>query len=293
MKSSYYTNHVLLRVSNLGKSYGEHVVLEGLDLEIRDLRRLDQAQAQVVSILGPSGVGKTTFFNVLAGLQEPTIGSVLIDNPASAPVQGLSDQDLIPTKRGLVGVVYQNYQLFNFKKVENLLSDGLKNSGKKLSKDAFQQKINEFLDWFGLLDHREKFPFQLSGGQRQRVAIAQQLLRTPQLLLMDEPFSGLDPETKNGVVRMIQDLASKDEYLTIIIISHDIRSSLRVSDTVYMMGRNRDASDRVLPGASIREDMTINLIERDLAWKRDDDTMGKLSVLEREIEAKFSFLSGK
>lgn len=293
MESSYHTNHVLLRASNLGKSYGEHVVLEGLNLEIRDLRRLDQAQAQVVSILGPSGVGKTTFFNLLAGLQEATVGSVLIDNPASVPVEGLVDNDLIPASRGLVGVVYQNYQLFNFKKVESLLSEGLKNSGKKLPKDAFQKKVNEFLNWFGLVDHREKFPFQLSGGQRQRVAIAQQLLRTPQLLLMDEPFSGLDPETKNGVIRMIQELASKDEYLTIIIISHDIYSSLRVSDTVYMMGRNRDAEGRVLAGASILGDMTINLVEKGLAWKNDESTLRRLSDLEREIKTQFSFLSGK
>lgn len=288
------SDHILVQVKNLSKSYGKIKVLNGVNFEIRDVRRFDPSitQGQVVSILGPSGVGKTTFFNVLAGLLEFEEGQVFIDNPATAPVEGLSTQDLIPTRRGLVGVVYQNYKLFDFKTVEDLLYEGIKNSNRNIGKDSMLNSVEEYLEWFGLFDHRMKFPFELSGGQKQRVAIAQQLLRAPQLLLMDEPFSGLDPETKNGVVTMIRELAKRDEYLTIIIISHDIHSSLKVSDTIYMMGRNRGSDNKVLPGASVLHDKTIDLKQLGLAWRDDTLVYAEFARMENEIEKLFSFLSG-
>lgn len=294
------TKQVMVSIQNVKKSFESNVILDGVNLEINDLKRTDDEsikQAQVVSILGPSGVGKTTLFNVMAGLLKADHGTVMIDNPATPSYDGLERQDLIETERGLVGVVYQDYRQFDFQTVTEALRAGLNYSGKKTNYSEDTKKIDEYLKWFGLFEHRNKFPFQLSGGQRQRVAIAQQLLRTPQLLLMDEPFSGLDPETKDEVVRMISNLAQKDEYLTIILISHDIVSSLRVSDTIYMMGKNRNEKGEIVPGASIQHDKTLDLKEMGLAWSYENpddiETRKKLAELAVQISLEFPYLSGK
>jgi NitT/TauT family transport system ATP-binding protein len=291
------TDHVLVRVKDVRKTFdeGEIVVLDGVDLEIRDVRRTDDLsteQSQIVSILGPSGVGKTTFFYALAGLLEFDEGEILINDPKVVPTDDMTTENLVPTKKGLVGVVYQDYRLFGFKTVEDLWDLALKKAGIS-EKEEREARIQEYLDWFGLKDHRKKFPSQLSGGQRQRVAIAQQLLRKPQLLLMDEPFSGLDPETKMKLVDLINEIATKNEHLTIVVISHDIKSALHVSDTVYLMGRNRDENGNLAPGASIVHDKTISLMEEGLAWNEDNLwVVQRLAEMEVKINEMFPYLSG-
>ena len=301
-KSKDYTikDLVLVSIEKISKSFDGNLILGDVNIEIKDVVRLDDdsiKQAQVVSILGPSGVGKTTLFNVMAGLLEPDCGVVLIDNPATPPLNGTIREDLIPTHRGLVGVVYQDYRLLPFQTVYEALEAGLEYSRGKSNYADGIKKIDEYLSWFGLMEHKTKFPSQLSGGQRQRVAISQQLLRNPQLLLMDEPFSGLDPETKDEVVDMISCLAQKDEFLTIVLISHDIVSSLRVSDTIYMMGKNRNEKGEIIPGASIQHDKTIDLKKLGLAWSyenpNDLETRTKLAELAVAISNEFHYLSGK
>lgn len=290
------TEHVLVKVDGVHKAFGGNVVLDGLNLQINDIQRTDRTdieQSQVVSILGPSGVGKSTFFNVLAGLLSADSGTCLIDNPTTNVVPGSTTEDLIPTKRGLVGVVYQDYRVFLFKTVEELFYEALKTVGRDRTSEA-KDMVEQYLSWFQLAEHRKKFPFQLSGGQKQRVAIAQQLIRSPQLLLMDEPFSGLDPETKGGVVRIITEIAKRNEQLTMILISHDISSSLKVSDTIYLMGRNRDEKGVLRAGASILHDQTINLKEMGLAWSDGDPSVAlRLAEIELKINKMFPYLSGK
>lgn len=290
------TGHVLLEVRGVHKAYDDHVVLDGVDLQICDIRRTDRTdiqQGQIASLIGPSGIGKSTLFEILAGLQEPNKGTVMIDNPETSPVDGLTTEDLIKTMRGKVGVVYQDYRLFEFWTVETHFREALRVIGMK-DRKAIKQRLDDYLSWFRLDEHRRKFPFELSGGQKQRVAIAQQLLMSPQLLLMDEPFSGLDPETKNSVMKMILDVSQKNELLTIIIISHDIISSLRVSDTVYVMGRNRDEQGVLRPGASILKDRTKSLKDLGLAWRPGDAEVNvELARLEHELNMMFPYLSGK
>lgn len=291
------TDHVLVRIEDLHKAFDGHVVLDGVKLEIRDIQRTDRAdiqQGQICGILGPSGVGKSTLFNIIAGLLDEDSGSVMIDNPATNVVPGSTTEDLIRTRRGLVGVVYQDYQLFGFMRVEQLLMESLNTLELKTDEKEAREKIEQFLSFFQLEEHRRKFPNQLSGGQRQRVAIAQQLIRSPQLLLMDEPFSGLDPETKGSVVRIINDIAKRNEHLTMIIVSHDISSALKVSDTIYMMGRNRDEAGVLKAGASILHGETINLKDKGLAWSEGDPEVAKeLALIEHQINGRFPYLSGR
>src|SRR5262249_52092996 len=112
-----------------------------------------------------------------------------------------------------------------------------------------------------------KYPSQLSGGQRQRVAIAQQFMCSEHLLLMDEPFSGLDLVASDKVCDLIREMALTDELKTFILVTHDISAALSVVDTIWLIGRDRDAEGKVIPGARIKA--TYNLIERGLAWRED------------------------
>ncbi len=291
------TDQVLLSIEGVSKSFDGVDILKDINLEIRDIRRTDGSgvkEAQVTALLGPSGVGKTTLFNIIAGLLKPDTGRVLIDNPLTPSIEGMSREDLIDTTRGLVGVVYQDYRLFDFKTVYEALEDGLECSALKLNNADKIAKIEEYLNWFQLEAHKDKFPFQLSGGQKQRVAIAQQLLRAPQLLLMDEPFSGLDPETKRGVIEMINALAQRDEYLTIVIISHDILSSLKVADSICMVGKVRDDNGILTGGATILAHKTIDLKALGLAWHQNDlGAKQRLAEIAAQIEEEFPYLSGK
>jgi len=295
IKNYFETDLVLVQATDVRKAYDKTVILDGLNLTIRNIRRTDDLsikQAQIVSILGPSGVGKTTFFNALAGLRSVDSGIILIDNPDILPTEDSTVNDLIPTRKGLVGVVYQDYRLFNFLKVEELLMLGAHGLSSEKKKD-FVLRVDEYLESFGLNGERKKMPLELSGGQRQRVAIAQQLLRSPQLLLMDEPFSGLDPETKMKLVELITTISKGNEYLTMVLISHDIKTALQVSDTVYLMGKNRDSAGKLLPGASILHDHTIDLKAQGLAWNGGNhQKLRELLEIELNINRMFGYLSG-
>ena len=119
--------------------------------------------------------------------------------------------------------------------------------------------INSYADKFGLKEHLKKYPMQLSGGQRQRVSIIQQILTGNKFILLDEPFSGLDPVIKDKVVDLLVSISELDELNTLIIVSHDIENSLAISDTVFIMANQPNKE-----GATITE--KLDLMEMGLAW---------------------------
>ena len=122
--------------------------------------------------------------------------------------------------------------------------------------------IDHYANEFALKDELQKYPQQLSGGQRQRASIIQQLLKGSDFLLLDEPFSGLDVCVLDKVVSLLLQVSTSDELKTLIIVSHDITTSVAISDTVLIMGNEAGK-----PGATIKKE--IDLIERNLAWQKD------------------------
>ena len=181
----YEYGKTVLKAENVRKSYGKDLVLKDLNVEIKDVHRKGYTQGQAVALLGPSGVGKSTFFRLLAGLEKPDSGTILVE------------QESVPVERGMVGVIAQNYPLFEHRTVmSNLKLAGTLGgrTGTKAQADAL-----DLLKRFGLAPQKDKYPTQLSGGQRQRVAIIQQLLCSDHFLLFDEPFSGLDPIAEESV----------------------------------------------------------------------------------------------
>lgn len=262
---------VVLKAQGISKKLGELLVLRDLDLEIRDIRRPGHVTGQIVGLLGPSGVGKTTLFRILAGLDEPNTGTVTT-GPEARPIE-----------RGRVGVVAQSYPLLQHRTVLGNLVVAGQQAG--LSSDDAERKAKGYLDRFGLEGTGGRYPVQLSGGQKQRVAIAQQFMSSEHLLLMDEPFSGLDPIAIGRVSGLIHEVANLHELNTIIVVTHDIASAIEVCDTLWLMGRDRDEAGRIVPGARIQG--SYNLIERGLAWRDGIEATPEFVELLREIKARF------
>lgn len=265
MNASY--RGTLLKVENVSLTLGGNQILKDVNMEIKDI----SGHGQVVGILGPSGIGKTWFSKILAGLYVPNSGKVLITERG------------IPVRRGMVGVVTQNYRLFkNYTVLKNLIT-AARQTG--IPHGEAKKKSYTMLDKFNLRDKAGLYPEELSGGQRQRIAIGQQLLCSEHFLLMDEPFTGLDPLMKDNVCELITDVASSDELNTILIITHDIPEAIACADHILMMGRDRDASGNIIPGARFVE--VYDLIERDLAWHKDIKLTPEFSSFDRELRAKF------
>lgn len=267
---------VLLDVREVCLALGGSKILHQVSFCVRDRVRPGVVTGQVVGLLGPSGVGKTRLLRILAGLDAPDQGQVL--GPGGKPLLA-----------GQVGLVFQNYPLLRHRSVlGNLVVAGTING---LGETAAQARARELLERFGLAERGGFYPAQLSGGQRQRVAVAQQLMRPRSLLLLDEPFSGLDPAALGEVLELIAEVAHMDERNTVIIVTHDIRAAILASDTLLMLGREAEpgeAGPRVVPGARIRH--SFDLVERGLAWQVGVEEEPRFAALERELKALFGKL---
>jgi polar amino acid transport system ATP-binding protein/sulfate transport system ATP-binding protein/NitT/TauT family transport system ATP-binding protein len=237
---------VVLQASNVYLTY-DRPILRDINFCIKNIVRPGLSQGQVVSLIGRSGIGKTQLFKLLSGLQTPTAGQITI-------------YDNKPVKAGDMGVIFQNYYLFEWRTVYQSLMLAAKKNKKLAGKE--KQTIDQYADQFQMTGHLNLYPQQLSGGQRQRVSIMQQLLKGSDFILLDEPFSGLDVCMLDKAVELLLQVSLSDELKTLIIVSHDIENSVAISDTVFILG-----NDPGILGATIKKE--IDLVERDLAWKKN------------------------
>lgn len=248
--TSYSTGQPLLSLENVSLKYGDKLILRDINIQLLDIARIGDTTGQVCTVVGKSGIGKSQLFNLIAGLVQPTTGTIKI---------GLGQK---PVEVGAVGMVAQNYPLFNHRTVLSNLQ--------LVSKD--KERIDFYLSEFNLTTHKDKYPVQLSGGQRQRVAIIQQILCSEHFILLDEPFSGLDPLATQKLCDVIVKIANMDELNTVLISSHVLEPSLAVSDHVWMLGNEVDPVSivgeyQMLPGATIR--YVEDLAAQGLAWRSD------------------------
>jgi len=275
----YELKETLVTIRDASLKFGEKTILRPTSVEVKDIVRPGMIQGQVVGILGPSGIGKTQFSRIIAGLQAPTTGTVEILNYYEGH-NNVSPQ-MLPTEPGRVGFVFQKYPLFEHRTVLGNLLVALERSG--LTPKDRAAKAREYLHNFQLQEREDFYPAQLSGGQRQRVAIIQSLLCSEHYMVMDEPFTGLDPLMKDRVCELINKVATLHEHNTIFVVAHDIAALVTISDCLWLFGREPN-----IPGATIKA--TYNLIERGLAWKPDISSTREFSDFVNEIKAEFKNL---
>jgi ABC-type nitrate/sulfonate/bicarbonate transport system ATPase subunit len=241
---TYSKQALLMDVQGVSLTY-DQPILRDINFRIHNIVRPGVDQGQVISLIGRSGIGKTQLFKILAGLITPTTGEVRI---------GIEQH---PVVAGEVGVVAQNYLLFNHRTVEENLRLAMRHAGQTDKEKA--EIIATYAGQFDLTAHLKKYPMLLSGGQRQRVSILQQVLTGNRYILLDEPFSGLDALMIDRVMELLIKISTLHELNTLIIISHDVENALAISDTAFVLACEKDQ-----PGATITE--TIDLIELGLAW---------------------------
>ncbi len=241
----------ILTLDNISMSFHGEVILRNINAQILDVIRPNMAQGQVVGFYGRSGIGKSVLCRIMAGLMAPSSGTVDV---------GLAQQ---PVQAGMVGFVQQRYPLFDHRTLfDNLLVAAQR---KHAPADA-RQHVETYLERFGLAPHRRKYPALLSGGQRQRAAIAQQLLCSDHLILLDEPFSGLDVAMIDEVKKIIVEVTTMDELNTVVIVSHDLVTTTALADRLWLLGYEHDAAGLPVPGATISPRHQYNLAEMGLAW---------------------------
>lgn len=209
-----------LKINNLSSAYGKNVVLTDVSLTVN--------KGQVISLVGPSGSGKSTLLRVLVGLTPPTGGTVEIQGE----LINYNSKSSVKLSRDRMAIVFQQYNLFqNMDVMQNVTIAPIKI--KKRNPKEVKAEAKKLLESVGLSDKLDAYPDQLSGGQQQRVAIARALALQPDLLLLDEVTSALDPELVNEVLDTIRKLAS--DGMTMIIVSHEMGFVREISDQVVMM----------------------------------------------------------
>ena len=211
----------LIEVKHLRKEYPNATPLKDVNATVE--------AGEVISIIGPSGTGKSTFIRCLNRLETPTSGSIVVDG-----VDMCDPATDLPAMRQKMGMVFQNYALFNHKLVvENLMMAPMDKLG--LSKQEAYDRAMGLLETVGLRDKALNWPSELSGGQRQRVAIARGLAMEPKILLFDEPTSALDPQMVSEVLSVITGLAERG--LTMLVVTHEMRFARDASSRVFYMDR--------------------------------------------------------
>lgn len=209
----------MIKVEHLSKKYGDLIVLKDISTEIK--------KGEVVSIIGPSGTGKSTFLRCLNLLDQPTSGSISIDG------EDILDKKTNAAKiRQKMNMVFQSFNLFSHLSVlENLTLAPIKLKG--ISKTEAEKKSMDLLRLVGLAEKADNYPDELSGGQKQRVAIARCLAMEPEIILFDEPTSALDPTMVSEVLSVIRRLAK--EGMTMAIVTHEMAFARDVSNRVFYM----------------------------------------------------------
>jgi sulfate transport system ATP-binding protein len=212
-----------IRVTGLTKSYGVSPALHGIDLDIKS--------GELLGLLGPSGSGKTTLLRIIAGLEQPSTGTVFF---------GEDDTSRLTVQERRVGFVFQHYALFRHMSVADNVAYGLRvrPRNKRPAEAEIVKRVADLLELVQLGAFGQRFPAQLSGGQRQRVALARALAVEPKVLLLDEPFGALDAKVRKDLRSWLRTIHDKTGHTT-IFVTHDQDEALELSDRIAVLDKGR------------------------------------------------------
>jgi sulfate transport system ATP-binding protein len=208
-----------VELKNINKNYGDYKASDNVSFGIE--------KGKLIGLLGPSGSGKTTILRMIAGLETPDSGDIIID--------GKVVNDIPASKRG-IGFVFQNYALFRYMTVYENIAFGLR--VQKADKKFINERVMELVELIGLKGLEKRYPSQLSGGQRQRVAFARALAPNPQLLLLDEPFAAIDAKVRTELRQWLKEMIEK-LGVTSIFVTHDQDEAIEVADEIIITNKGR------------------------------------------------------
>ncbi|AXH12531.1 glycine betaine/L-proline ABC transporter ATP-binding protein ProV [Halarcobacter bivalviorum] len=217
-----------LKMLNDGLSKEEIFDKTGMTIGVQDAS-FEIYEGEIFVIMGLSGSGKSTLVRLLNRLIEPTSGNIYIDE---TDVTNLNDKELINIRREKISMVFQSFALMPHMNIIDNVSFGLELSG--ISKEIRYEKSRKALEQVGLAQHELSYPDELSGGMQQRVGLARALANNPDIMLMDEAFSALDPLIRTEMQDELIELQSKEQR-TIVFISHDLDEAIRIGDRIAIM----------------------------------------------------------
>jgi lipopolysaccharide export system ATP-binding protein len=208
---------VVLETLGLVKTYGRRRVVDGVDFQV--------SQGEIVGLLGPNGAGKTTSFRMTCGLTEPDAGRVMLNETdvTNLPMYQRAQQGM--------GYLSQESSVFRKLTVENNLLGVMEMLG--MDRRTRRNRCGELLDQFDIARLRKSRADSLSGGERRRLEIARSLVSNPRIILLDEPFTGIDPVTINSIQNIIRDL--RERGISILITDHQVRETLQITDRSYVI----------------------------------------------------------
>jgi iron(III) transport system ATP-binding protein len=210
-----------LKLDDLTRTYGDAVALAGISLDV--------APGEIVCLLGPSGCGKTTLLRLISGIERPTSGRVLInDREVAGP------KIHVPPDRRSVGLMFQDFALFPHLNILDNVAFGLM----PLDKDERERAARSILERVGLGAFANAYPSTLSGGQQQRVALARAIVPRPAVMLMDEPFSGLDIQLRDAMQEETLALL-RETRATSLIVTHNPEEAMRLGDRIVVLRAGR------------------------------------------------------
>ena len=234
----------MIQIDDLYKQYGDKVILDNIDLSVAD--------GELCTVVGPSGCGKSTLLRLILGQEQPTSGSLLIDGVAASTPD---------TQRG---IVYQKYSLFpNLSVLDNVTLGRRLQTGffeRRRRRGEFEEEAMHYLKQVRLDQHAHKYPYELSGGMQQRAAIAQTLIMHPRILLMDEPFGALDPQTREDLQLFLLELW-EEKKMTIFFVTHSLEEAIYLGTRTLLLSQyytdNRGEREGVKRGAKIVADYDL------------------------------------
>lgn len=225
--SIYLNNNFKLELKDIKKTFEDMLIVDGISLNLKE--------NEFVSLLGPSGSGKTTIFNIIGGLINPDEGEVIIED------------ENFNGRTGRVSYMYQKDLLLPWKKIIDNVALPLLIKG--INKNQARERVKKYFKIFGLEGFEYKYPFQLSGGMRQRAALMRTYMFSQDIILLDEPFGGLDAITKKRMQYWLLEVLDNLKA-SVLFITHDIEEAILLSDRIYIL------SDRP---ATIKEEIMVDL----------------------------------
>ncbi|WP_028058713.1 sulfate/molybdate ABC transporter ATP-binding protein [Candidatus Solirubrobacter pratensis] len=209
----------MIAATEVTKRFGDFVALDDVSVEVPD--------GSLVALLGPSGSGKSTLLRIIAGLETPDAGAVVIHG---------EDVTLVPARKRGIGFVFQHYAAFKHMSVRDNVAFGLKIRREK--QDVVRGRVDELLEIVGLTGWADRYPSQLSGGQRQRMALARALAVQPKVLLLDEPFGALDANVRQELREWLRRLHD-EVHVTTVLVTHDQEEAMAIADRIVVLDKGR------------------------------------------------------